>query len=138
MPEKSAFMFHHNVCPKPKIDLRDTEIPKETRQKLLTLQQNYDDIVSKHSTDIRLTNLEEMTINTDPNLAPVTSKPYPLPLKHQEFMKEEIKKLFKAGPIERSMSPYAATIIVVPRKSKPGVPLAETKRLVIDYHELNK
>ena len=36
------------------------------------------------------------------------------------------------------MSPYAASIIVVPRKSKPGTPLAETKRLVEDYHELNK
>ena len=36
------------------------------------------------------------------------------------------------------MSPYAAPIIVVPRKSKPGVPLAETKRSAIDYCELNK
>ena len=36
------------------------------------------------------------------------------------------------------MSPYAAPIIVVPRKSKSGAPLEETKRLVIDYHELNK
>ena len=31
-----------------------------------------------------------------------------------------------------------APIIVVTRKSKPGVPLAKMKRLVIDYHELNK
>ena len=36
------------------------------------------------------------------------------------------------------MSAYATPIIVVPRKSKLGVPLAETKRLVIDYQELNK
>ena len=36
------------------------------------------------------------------------------------------------------MSPYATWIIVVPRISKLGVPLAETKRIVIDYHELNK
>ena len=36
------------------------------------------------------------------------------------------------------MSPYAAPIIVVPRKSKPGAPLAEMKRLVIDYRELNR
>ena len=35
------------------------------------------------------------------------------------------------------MSPYA-TPISGPRKSKPGAPLAETKRLVIDYRELNK
>ena len=36
------------------------------------------------------------------------------------------------------MSPYAAPLIVVSRKSKPGAPLAETKRLVIDCRELNK
>ena len=36
------------------------------------------------------------------------------------------------------MSPYATPIIVVPRKSKPGVPLEEMKRLVTDYHKLNK
>ena len=36
------------------------------------------------------------------------------------------------------MSPYAAPVIVVPRKSKPGAPLAQTKRFVIDYPELNK
>ena len=36
------------------------------------------------------------------------------------------------------MSPYAAPIIGVPRKSKTGAPLAETKTLVIDYPKLNK
>ena len=36
------------------------------------------------------------------------------------------------------MSPYATPFIVVPRRSKPGAPLVGTKRLVIDYCELNK
>ena len=36
------------------------------------------------------------------------------------------------------MSPYTTSIIVVPRHSKPWAPLAEPKRLVIEYHELNK
>ena len=132
MPETSAFVFHHNFYQKPKIDLKSTEMSKETRQKILILQQNYDDIVHKHSSDIGLTHLEEMTTNTDLNLPPVTSKPYPLPLKHHKLMKEEIENLLEAGLIERSMNQYVAPIIVVPRRSKPGAPLAETKRLVID------
>ena len=70
------------------------------------MQQNYDDIVSKYSSDIRLNHLEEITIDTDPNLPPVMSKPYPLPFKHHKFVKEEIEKLLEAGLIERSMSPY--------------------------------
>ena len=54
------------------------------------------------------------------------------------MVKEEIKNLLEAGLIKRSMSPYATPIIVVPRKSKPVAPLAETERLVIDHWELNK
>ena len=69
-----------------------------------------------------------MIIETDPNLPPVASKPYPLPLKHHKFIKAEIKNLPEVGLIERSMSPYATPVIVVPRKSKSGTLLAETKR----------
>ena len=79
-----------------------------------------------------------MTIDTDPNLPHVASKPYPLPVKHHTFVKEEIENLLEAGLIERSMSSYAAPNIIVPRKSKPGAHLAETKRPVIDCHKLNK
>ena len=79
-----------------------------------------------------------MKINTDPSLPPIASKPYCLPLKHHKFVKEEIQNLLEAGLIERSVGPYAAPIVVVPRKSKLGAPLVKTKRLVIDYRELNK
>ena len=70
MPEKSAFMFRYNFYPNPKRDLKDAEISEQTRQNIQVLQQNYDDIVSKHISDIGLTHLEEMTIDTDPNLSP--------------------------------------------------------------------
>ena len=92
----------------------------------------------KYSSDIRHTHLEEMTIDTDLNLPPAMSKPYPLLLKHHKFVKEEIGHLLEVGLIEISMSPYSTPIIVVPRKSKPGDPLTETERLVIDYGELNQ
>ena len=51
MLERSAFMFHHNCYLKSKLDLKDAEISEETRQKLQVLQQDYDNIVSKHSSD---------------------------------------------------------------------------------------
>ena len=102
--QKIAFMLHHNFYPKPKIDIKDAEIPEETRQKLQTLQQNYDDIVSKHSSNFGLTYLEEMTIDTDPNLPLVMSKPYPLPLKHHNSYKKKLGILLEAGLIGRSMT----------------------------------
>ena len=61
-----------------------------------------------------------MTIETDTELPPVASKPFPLPLKHHKFVKEEIENLLEAGLIERSVSHYAAPIIVFSRKkNKP-------------------
>ena len=59
-------------------------------------------------------------------------------LKNQEFLRQELKALLESGVIERSMSPYAAPIIIVNRKCKPGAPLKEQKQLVIDYRKLNK
>ena len=32
VPERSAYMFHHNFYPKSKVDLEDADISKETRQ----------------------------------------------------------------------------------------------------------
>ena len=59
-------------------------------------------------------------------------------MKHYKFVKEEIENLLEVRLIERSVRPDATPTTVVPGKSKPGAPLAETKRLVIDYQELNK
>ena len=98
------------------------------------MKQNYNDIVSKYSSNIGLTPFEEIAIETDPEVI----KPYPLPQKHHTFAKKEIKNLLEARLIERSMNPYARPMIIVPSKRKPGLPLAQTKRLVIDYRELNK
>ena len=44
---------------------------------------------------MRLTNLEEMAIDTDLNLSPVTSTLYQLPLMQHKFVKEEIENLLK-------------------------------------------
>ena len=44
-----------------------------------------------------------------------------------------MENLLEAGLREWSVSLYTAPIILFPRKSKPGAPLAETKRLVTDY-----
>ena len=40
-----------------------------------------------------------MSIETDPNLPPVASKPYRLPLKHHEHVTKEREDVKKAGII---------------------------------------
>ena len=83
------------------------------------MKQDYSDIVSQHSSSIGITHLEEMAIETDPELPPVASKLYPLPLKHHNFVKEEIENVLEAWLIKRLMGPYATPITVVSEKVYP-------------------
>ena len=46
MPEKSAFVFHHNFYPKHEVDLEDAEIASKMKQKLTDLQKKYDNTIS--------------------------------------------------------------------------------------------
>ena len=71
-----------------------------------------------------------MTIDTGTS-NPVSQKPYPIAMKHYEWVKDEIEKLLTAIVIRTSCSSWSAPIIVVP-KGDGG------KRLVIDYRALNK
>ena len=47
MPEKSAFTFHHNFYPKPKVVLEDATTSDETNNKLQVLKDDCNDIVSQ-------------------------------------------------------------------------------------------
>ena len=71
-----------------------------------------------------------MTIDTG-TTDPVSQKPYPIAMKHYQWVKEEFEKLLTAKVIHTSCSSWSAAIIVVP-KGNGG------KHLVIDYRALNK
>ena len=51
-------------------------------------------------------------------------------------MKREIETLEKAGIIERSISPWASPVVIVPKKSTPGKP--PRRRMYVDYRRINK
>ena len=138
VPENSVLMTNEQFYPKPQVPLEDAETSAQIKQKFEQLLRRYNDIISKHSSDIGRTSLETMTIDVKPSSKSATSKPYNTALKNQEFLKQELKALLDSGVIERSMSPYAAPIIVVNQKCKLEAPLKEQKRLVIDYQKLNQ
>ena len=70
-----------------------------------------------------------MSIDTS-TADPVSPKPYPIAMKHYQWVKE-IEKLLATKVICTSCSSWSAPIIVVP-KGDGG------KHLVIDYRALNK
>ena len=69
---------------------------KKCDKKVHILKQNYDDVVNKHNSDIGLNHREKMTIETNPEILPVVSKPDPLPSKHHKIAKEETEYLLEA------------------------------------------
>ena len=67
---------------------------------------------------------------------PIASKPYTLPLKHYKWVQGEIETLERVGIIERSISPWASPVVIVPKKSTTGEP--PRRRMCVDYWRFNK
>ena len=106
------------------------ELSKTIHHELNTLLQEYESQFAKNETSIGTTPLTSMTIDTGAS-DPVSQKPYPITMKHYQWVKEEIEKLLAAKVICSSRSSWSALIIVV-SKGHGG------KCLVIDYRALNK
>ena len=84
------------------------------QQELDTLLQEYEFQFAKDETSIGTTPLTSMMIEMgDSN--PISQKPYPIAMKHYQWLKEEIEKLLAAKVIQRSRSSWSAPIIVVPK-----------------------
>ena len=115
-----------DVYPNRKVELEDADI------KELCEQQH--EAFSKNDKDIGRTQLIEMEIDTGDSL-PVVQSPYTLPLKHYDWVRQEIETLEKSGVIERSLSRWVSLVIVVPKKSAPDEP--PWRRLCVNYRKVN-
>ena len=70
-----------------------------------------------------------------PDAAPIAVQPYPLPLKHHDFLKQEIKNSLDVRIIHQSKSPQVSSIVVVKKHAPEGAP--QQFCLCIDYREVN-
>ena len=123
-----------DVYPNRKVELEDTNIKDSTRESFEVLCEQQHEAFSKNNKDIGHTQLIEMEIDTGDSL-PVAQSPYTLPLKHYDWVRQEIETLEKSGVIERSLSRWVSPVIVVPRKSAPDEP--PRRRLCVDYQKVN-
>ena len=106
------------------------QLDSTTQQQLDYLLGAFKDQFAKDETTIGTTPLKQMSINTGDS-DPVSQKPYPIAMKHYQWVKEDINKLLEAGVIRNSHSSWLPPITVVP-KGDGG------KHLIIDYRALNK
>ena len=106
------------------------ELSAPIQDSLKLLLQEYESQFTKDETKIGTATLTSMTIDTG-TANPVSQRPYPIAMKHYEWVKDKIEKLLTTKVICTSCSSWSAPIIVVP-KGNGG------KCLVIDYRALNK
>ena len=123
-----------DIYPNRKVELEDADIKDVTRVSFEELCEQQHEAFLKNNKDIGRTQLIEMEINTGDSL-PVAQSPYTLPLKHYNWVHQEIETLEKSGVIERSLSRWASPVIVVPKKSAPDEP--PRRRLCVDYRKVN-
>ena len=91
-----------DVYPNRKVELEDTDIKDSTRVCLEELCEQQHEAFSKNNKDIGHIQLIEMEIDTGDSL-PVAQSPYTLPLKHYDWVRQEIETLEKSGVIEESV-----------------------------------
>ena len=115
-----------DVYPNRKVKLEDAEISEGTRKKFEEMCERHPEVFSKNNKDIGRTTLIKMEIDTGDSLPVACRTRIHFPLKHHEWVRKEIETLEKAGVIERSLSPWASPVIVVPKKSAPDEPPMET------------
>ena len=123
-----------DIYPNRNVELEDADIKEATRVSFEALCEQQHEAFSKNNKDIGRTQLIEMEIDTGDSL-PVAQSPYTLPLKHYDWVRQEIETLEKSGVIERSLSRWASPVIVVPKKSAPEEP--PRRRLCVDYRKVN-
>ena len=110
--------------------LPESDITDKTCESFCQLLDKYQAAFSTSSKDISHTKLITMDIDTGLS-QPVSQRPYTLPLKHHDWVKKEIEQLECAGVIQKSLSPWASPIVIVPKKSGPGEP--PKRRMFVDY-----
>ena len=117
--------------------MKDHDATEETKQRFEELCQQFPEVFSTNNKDIGRTNLITMDIDTGDSL-PSVKKPYMLPLKHYDWVQQEIESLEQVGIITRSVSPWASPIIVIPRsqpqEKPPGGECASTSVLSTPYY----
>ena len=116
------------------VELKDQSLSEDTKRKFEELKVQFPKVFSLNNEDIGHTQLVTMDINTGDS-PPICQKPYTLPLKHYNWVQQEIETLEHAGVIRKSTSLWASPIVIVPKKSAPGEP--PHRRMCIDFRKLN-
>ena len=107
-----------------------SDVPPEFAKPLQEIINEYSSIVAADNSQIGLTHLIKMDIDTGDH-PPISMRPYKTSLMHCKWLEAEIDKLLRGGIIIPSHSPWSFPIVIV--KKKDG-----GFWLTIDYRKLSE
>ena len=117
-----------------RVKLKDHIASEDMKKCFEELCSQFPEVFSTNNEDIGHTNLITMDIDTSDS--PLSAKkPYSLPLKHYNWVQQEIETLERSGIIMQSVSPWASPVIMVLKKSAPGE--TPRRRMCIDFCAVN-
>ena len=134
-PVISSLILPSEIQVHRQVPLTDAKVLKTTKLALGDLFQKFDSLISKNNADIGHTDLIEMHIANRIDVTTITAHPYPLPLKHHDFLKQEIKNLLNIGIMHKSMSPWASPVIVIKKHTPESSP--QEFQLWVNHRKLN-
>lgn len=107
----------------------DTDIDSSQKSQLEELLNDFEDVVSRGSSDLGRTNRVKHRIPTG-DFAPIKQSPRRAPFHQKDEMEKNLKCMLDDGIVEPSSSPWASPVVLV--KKKDG-----TTRFCVDYRRLN-
>jgi hypothetical protein len=97
---------------------------------------HYQDAIFLPGDKLSRTNAAMHTIELEPGVTPINTRPYRLPESQKEEVDRQVKQLLGEGIIAKSDSPWNSPFLVLPKKVDPD---GKRKwRLVVDFCKLNE
>ena len=123
-------MEHNGYAELELVDLNYIKDP-EAKKRCFQLLQKYKDCNAKHEADVGSIPGVELSIKLRRHVRPVRARYYPIPERHLEEVKRQMRELENAGHISKSKSNFCAPVVVAPKKNGEW-------RVCVDYRALNK
>ena len=108
-------------------DLSHSDLPESQKATLIALLNQYPQVFSEK---IGRTHLTKHVIDLEPGTTPSNTQPYRLAPMKKSFVDQQLEEMLQAGQIVPSHSPWAAPIVLSPKKDG-------TLRFCVDYRKLN-
>jgi hypothetical protein len=116
--------------------LREEHLNEEGKKLLREVYFEYHDVFYLPGDKLSCTNAARHSIQLEPGVTPINTRPYRLPESQKEETDRQVKQLVEDGVITKSDSPWNSPLLIAPKRAGPdGRP---KWRMVVDFRKLNE